>query len=134
MADTKGKYIYKIGRRKTSTATVRLYKSAGKSTINSKEVEKLYPSISVQSQLEMPFVVAGLNPKDYHYTAKAQGGGKMSQVGAIVLGIARSIIEENPETKKELKNKGLLIRDPRMVERKKAGLRKARKSEQYSKR
>ncbi len=128
------KYIYTIGRRKTSVATVRLFNGNGKSTVNNKDFEKLYLSKAEQKMVTKPFVVADLDPKDYYFTSVANGGGKMSQLGAIVLGISRAIVKMDESKKPSLKKEGLLTRDPRMVERKKPGLRKARKTEQYSKR
>jgi len=128
------KYFYAIGRRKTSSVTVRLFNIEGKSKFNDKDFDKLYTSEVHQKKALVPFVQAGLDPKEYMFTAKAVGGGKNSQLEALMLGISRAIIKQLPEKKGDLKKAGLLTRDPRMVERKKAGLRKARKAEQYSKR
>lgn len=131
MAD---KYTYTLGRRKTSVATIRLYENAGKNTINEKPVEELYKAKAEQVKLLQPFKVAELESKDFSFSAKVKGGGHMSQLEAIILGLARAIVKKYPERKKLLKNYGLTTRDPRMVERKKTGLKKARKAEQYSKR
>jgi small subunit ribosomal protein S9 len=131
MAD---KYFYALGRRKTSTATVRLFKSSGKSEVNGKDIEKVYPHEVEIKQIQEPFVVAGLNPKDFYFTVKTSGGGHASQIDAVRLAISRSLVKMDPEFKPSLKQAGLMTRDPRMVERKKTGLRKARKKEQYSKR
>jgi small subunit ribosomal protein S9 len=128
------KYYYALGRRKTSVATVRLYNVAGKSKLNESEFEKIYSSAHEQRNVMLPFEVAGLKAKDFFFTAVAKGGGKISQLNAVQLGIARAIVKFNPELKGLLKKEGLLTRDPRMVERKKTGLKKARKAEQYSKR
>ncbi|MCA9379176.1 30S ribosomal protein S9 [Candidatus Dojkabacteria bacterium] len=128
------KYTYAYGRRKTATATVRLYPEAGVSTINGKPAEEVYVGIAGQKRLVMPLTTAGLNPKDYHFTVQAKGGGVAAQLGAITLGLARCVVNIDAELKKPLKDAGLLTRDPRMVERKKPGMRKARKAEQYSKR
>jgi len=127
-------YFYAIGRRKTSTATLRLYFKKGKNTINGKNLEVVYPSRIDQAKIEEALKIAEIEVGDVMYTVKTVGGGIMSQVDAIKLALARAIIKKYPEKKKDLKNAGLLIRDPRMVERKKAGLLKARKAEQYSKR
>ncbi len=127
-------YYYALGRRKTSVATVRLFLKKGKSTINTKPVEQVYPLKPEQVRIEEPFRVAELDTDGVSYTAVTKGGGVQSQVDAIRLAISRAIIKRFPEKKKVLKDAGLLKRDPRMVERKKPGLRKARKAEQYSKR
>lgn len=128
------KFHYALGRRKTATATVRVYETAGKSTVNDKDVKTLYTAITHQMMLIEPFKVAELDPEKFMFTAKAMGGGKYAQLDAVRLGIARAIVKLDPEKKKILKDNGLLTRDPRMVERKKPGLRKARKAEQFSKR
>lgn len=128
------KYFYAIGRRKTSSATVRLFNKQGDSVINEKKYTEYYPSNIQQTQLLEPFKVAELDPKNFMYTVKVQGGGTSSQLGAIKLGISRAIVIMDESKKPALKKAGLLTRDPRMVERKKTGLRKARKREQFSKR
>lgn len=127
-------YTYTIGRRKTASATVRLYASEGVSEINGKPFEKFYVSALDKSKVLEPFKVADLKAKDFYFTSKVVGGGKSAQLEAIRLGIARAIVKLMPEKRVELKKQGLLKRDPRMVERKKTGLHKARKAEQYSKR
>ncbi len=131
MAD---KYFYSIGRRKTSTATVRLFEDSGKSTINGKDLEKIYGDTVSMNRILEPFVVAELDPKKFYFTVVTKGGGTSSQIDAIKLGISRSIVKMDPDKKTLLKQAGLMTRDPRMVERKKTGLRKARKKEQFSKR
>lgn len=127
-------YYYALGRRKTSVATVRLFLKKGKNIINGKALSEIYPLKPEQLQIEEPFRIAELDTDGVSYTVVTKGGGVQSQLGAIKLGIARAIIKRFPEKKKALKDAGLLVRDSRMVERKKAGLRKARKAEQYSKR
>ncbi len=128
------KYTYTIGRRKTSVATVRLFDKPGKNTINGKPVEVIYTSKSEAGKLIEPFMVAELENDKYSFTAVCKGGGRISQLEAVCLGLSRAIAKKYPEKKKALKLKSLLTRDPRMVERKKPGLHKARKAEQYSKR
>ncbi|MEO6729250.1 MAG: 30S ribosomal protein S9 [Candidatus Dojkabacteria bacterium] len=127
-------YIYTIGRRKTSTATLRLYKKNGVNQINEKAVDQLYVHAEDQKVLEIPFKAADLDFKTYSFTAKVVGGGKYSQLEAVQHAIARAIAKMFPDKKKALKMADLITRDPRMVERKKPGLRKARRAEQYSKR
>lgn len=131
---SESKYFYALGRRKTSVATVRLYNTGGKSKVNDKDFEKAYIHDYEQRKIMQPFETAGLKTKDFYFTAVTKGGGKISQITAIQLGIARAIVKFNPDLKTLLKKEGLLTRDPRMVERKKTGLKKARKAEQYSKR
>lgn len=128
------KYYYSLGRRKTASATVRIFAEAGQSTINDKPVEELYPHDYEVEKLLKPFVIAELDPKKYYYTAKVRGSGKKGQLEAIQHAIARAIVVMDSTLKSPLKKEGLLTRDPRMVERKKPGLRKARRAEQFSKR
>ncbi len=127
-------YAFTIGRRKTSTVSMRLFGTAGKSTLNDKPLEKYYFSKTDTIKINKPFNAAELNPADFYFTAKSVGGGRVSQLEALIHALSRAIIKKFPEKKKALKDAGLLTRDPRMVERKKPGLRKARKAEQYSKR
>lgn len=131
MAD---KYTYATGRRKTAVATVRLFNGGGVNTVNEKPITEMFIHDSYKSVVNVPFKVAGLNPEDFHFTAKVKGSGSVAQMEAIKLAISKSLVAVNPELRKTLKIAGLLTRDPRMVERKKPGLLKARKAEQYSKR
>jgi small subunit ribosomal protein S9 len=125
-------YNYALGRRKTAVATVRLYQAAGESTVNGKKLEEFVPNPHQRQELLQPLTVAQL--ENVYFTAKVKGSGPMSQIDAIKLALARAVVSLNPEVKKSLKEEKLLTRDPRMVERKKPGLRKARRAEQYSKR
>jgi small subunit ribosomal protein S9 len=127
------KYSYALGRRKTAAATVRLFKGSDKSTVNGKDSKVFFPTALQQQKLELPFAVTN-TLSQYYFTAKTVGGGVTGQLDAILLGIARALIKENPEMRPELKKAGLLSRDDRMVERKKTGQPKARKKPQYSKR
>lgn len=128
------KYHYAYGRRKTAVATVRLFSGEGQSTVNDVAFDKLYPGKVEQVMASRPFSVAGLNPTDFHFTAMIKGSGSMGQLQALVHGLAKAIVVMDPDLKSPLKKQGMMTRDPRMVERKKPGLRKARKAEQYSKR
>lgn len=128
------KYHYSLGRRKTASATVRLFESKGENIINGKKLAEFTNSEMEQTDLVEPFIIADLDPSKYHFTVKVNGGGHNGQIGAIRLAISRALIKMNPELRKSLKPKGLLTRDPRMKERKHTGRRKARKSEQFSKR
>ena len=130
---TQTTYHFAIGRRKASTATVRLYEGKGVSMIGDKKIDEVYHSLDAQKRLYMPLEVLGLKKKMY-FTAKASGGGINGQLDAIKLGIARALVKISEDNKPELKKHGLLTRDSRIVERKKTGKRKARKSVQFSKR
>jgi len=132
MSDTE--YYYAIGRRKTAVVTARLYFKKGLSTLNDRKLEEFYPSSIDITKIYEPFKVADIDGEQIMFTLKGVGGGISGKIDAIRLALARAIILKYPEKKKTLKVAGLLTRDPRMVERKKAGLRKARKAEQYSKR
>lgn len=127
------KYTYKIGRRKTSSATIRLFEGKGDSQINEQPVEKYATTQSDKAYLFSPLKLLGVVDK-YYFTAKVRGGGKRSQIGAIRHALARALAVSLPEGKSELKKDLMLRRDDRMTERKKTGLRKARKQTQYSKR
>jgi small subunit ribosomal protein S9 len=134
MAENTEKYFYALGRRKTSTATVRLFETEGKSKINGKDFSSIYKSDVYAIKVSEPFKVLELDPNKFMFTAKTAGGGVVSQLEAIVLGLSRALVKMNESYKKALKDADLLTRDSRMVERKKPGLRKARRAEQYSKR
>ncbi len=128
MADT----IY-IGRRKTSVARVILRNGSGKITVNGKEFEQAFPQLLSREDILNPFKVTE-TVGSYDVLVKVQGGGTTGQAQAIRLGIARALIELNPDFRPALKKEGFLTRDPRMVERKKYGRPKARKRFQFSKR
>lgn len=132
-AEKKLQYTYALGRRKTSTATVRLYEGKGITTINEKPLETVYPAKLDQQTIFSPLLA--LEKKDkFYFTAKTKGGGVKSQAEAIRHALSRALVKFDKEFRTTLKPLGYLTRDPRMVERKKTGLRKARKHEQYSKR
>jgi small subunit ribosomal protein S9 len=129
-----GEYIEKVGRRKTSSARVRIFKGTGASMINNKPVDQAVDTVMRKNRLSAPFKALGLNEKDYYYTAVTKGGGITGLVDSVVLGLARAFVEMDPAYKTILRKAGLLTRDPRMVERKKVFLVKSRKRPQYSKR
>jgi small subunit ribosomal protein S9 len=132
---TNSRYFYGLGRRKSATARVRLTGRAGAISINEKPFnEYLSDSKNLQHKLLKPFNVLELDPEKYSVSVKVKGGGHASQVDAIRLGIAKALVELNPDFRGTLKKTGLLSRDPREKERKKFGLRSARKKQQYSKR
>ncbi|MEJ5350467.1 MAG: 30S ribosomal protein S9 [Melioribacteraceae bacterium] len=122
-----------VGRRKTSVARVYLRNGSGKVTINEREFENYFPLKEHRDNILLPFVVTQTLGK-YDVFANVTGGGITGQSDAIRLGIARALEDLNPDFRPLLKAEGLLKRDPRMVERKKYGQKKARKRFQFSKR
>ena len=122
-----------IGRRKTAVARVILRSGNGKITVNDKEFEHFFPQLLSREDILLPFRATDtLGKFDVH--AKVNGGGTTGQAQSVRLGISRALLEMNPEYRVQLKAEGLLTRDPRMVERKKYGRKKARRSFQFSKR
>ena len=134
-AKTIGRYIEAIGRRKTATARVRLTPS-DKTTIvvNDKEYTEYFPHLSLHKDIQSVLELKDAGIENYTITAKVLGGGTSSQAEAIRLGIARALVKEKEGRRTSMKQAGFLKRDPRSVERKKFGLRKARKSPAWSKR
>ena len=132
MSDKSEKYIETVGRRKTAIARVRIT-PASKTTfaVNEKELEVYFPVKEMQSIVKQPF--SDLEDK-FKVTAKINGGGIHSQSEAMRHGIARALVEHSAELRKTLKKAGYLKRDPRAKERRKFGLKKARKAPQWSKR
>jgi len=132
-----GVYFYAVGRRKTSVAQVRLFEN-DKATddnlvINDKMLKDYFPTISLQNNMLTPLKAVGVHGK-FSMTVLVRGGGVTGQVEAVRLGIARALVIFNPEFKKTLKDLGMMTRDAREVERKKPGLKKARKAPQWAKR
>lgn len=125
--------IHKIGRRKTSIARVYLKSGSGDMKVNEKDYKAYFPTILHQNVVNQAQTIIN-GAGQYDVVAKVEGGGMTGQAEAIRLAIARALVEANPENKPALKAKGLLTRDPRMVERKKPGQKKARKRFQFSKR
>ena len=127
------KVYYSTGRRKTSSARVFLKTGTGKITINGKELKVFFPYVSKRAEVFKPLqITKERNSLDLYITVK--GGGITGQSEAIRHGLARALVEYSPDHRAILKKEGLLTRDSRMVERKKAGLHKARKSTQFTKR
>jgi len=128
------KYFYALGRRKSSTARVRLQGGKGTITINDKPArEYLADSKQLLSELEKPFTILEKENK-FDITVRVTGGGHVGQVGAIRLGISKALTLMNEDFKGTLKRADLLSRDPREKERKKFGLKGARKQRQFTKR
>lgn len=131
---TKDKYHYGLGRRKRSTARARLYGGKGNITINDKPANVyLDDDARLLHELIQPLSLIG-KEKAFDITIRVSGGGTSGQVGAMTLAIANALAVMNDDLRTTLKKAGLLKRDPREKERKKYGLRKARKKEQFSKR
>jgi small subunit ribosomal protein S9 len=121
------------GRRKRSIARVRVLPGDGTITVNDLPIERYITSLVQRVKILDPLRVAGVQGS-YNVVARVEGGGSSGQAGALRLGIARALIAIDPDNRGPLKRAGLLTRDPRVKERKKYGLRKARKRPQYSKR
>ena len=122
-----------LGRRKEAVTRVFLSKGDGKITINDKDYKVYFPLVYLQNQVELPMKTVEVADK-FDIVINATGGGVKGQAEAAKLGIARALLEVNPEFRPALKAAGLLRRDPRGVERKKPGRKKARRSYQFSKR
>jgi small subunit ribosomal protein S9 len=122
-----------VGRRKEAVTRVFLSRGTGKITINDKDYKDYFSLAYLQNQVELPFKTAALSDK-FDVVINASGGGMKGQAEAAKLGIARALLQVNAELRPALKAAGLLRRDPRSVERKKPGRKKARKSYQFSKR
>jgi small subunit ribosomal protein S9 len=122
-----------IGRRKAAIARVTVAKGTGEVTVNGKEYRVYFPVDHLQRKIEA-VLATGESVGQYDITVNVRGGGVKGQAEAIVLGIARALVVENAELRPALKKAKFLRRDARVVERKKTGLRKARKQEQFSKR
>jgi small subunit ribosomal protein S9 len=121
------------GRRKRSIARVRIVPGDGTITVNERPLERHITSLVQRVRIIDPLRIAGVQ-NSYNVVANVRGGGPSGQAGALRLGIARALLQIDPEFRSALKKAGLLTRDPRVKERKKYGLRKARKRPQYSKR
>ena len=133
MAKKENIVFYGTGRRKSSIARVRLVEGTGKITINKKDIEEFFGPETLKVIVRQPLTVTNTTAK-YDVIASVKGGGFTGQAGAIRHGIARALNEANSEYRPALKSNGFLTRDPRMKERKKYRLKKARKAPQFSKR
>ena len=121
------------GRRKEATAVVRLTKGKGNLTVNKKNIDEYFGRDVAKMIIRQPLVLTN-SENVYDIDIKVQGGGSFGQAGAIRLAISKALIELNPDLRADLKKAGYLTRDSRVKERKKVGLKKARKSPQFSKR
>lgn len=125
--------INKIGRRKTAVARVYLTPGTGVITVNNKDYKTYFPTLTLQAHVEQAFQVSNTTGQ-FDVKANVNGGGITGQAESLKLAIARALVENNAEVKSSLKAEGLMTRDPRMVERKKPGQKKARKRFQFVKR
>jgi small subunit ribosomal protein S9 len=125
--------IQSVGRRKEAIVRVRLMSGSGKFTLNGKSLEEYFPNKVHQQLIREPLVTLE-RAESFDVIARLGGGGTTGQAGALRLAIARALIEDDPEARPALKKAGFLTRDARVKERKKYGLKKARKAPQYSKR
>ncbi len=132
--EEKTRYIETVGRRKTAIARVRITVAAKSScTVNDKDVDAYFPTDEMRRTAVEAIATAKL-PVKFKITAKIQGGGITGQAEALRHGIARALVEHDQELRKKIKHAGFLKRDPRAKERRKFGLKKARKAPQWSKR
>ncbi|CCY70933.1 30S ribosomal protein S9 [Clostridium sp. CAG:921] len=129
----KKEYIYATGKRKSSIARVNIVPGTGKITINKKDMNEIYTLDTLKAIVLKPFKVANTMEK-YDVEATVCGGGFAGQAGAVAHGIAKALATTDPEVRLILKRNGLLTRDSRVKERRKYGLKKARKAPQFSKR
>ena len=125
--------VQATGRRKSSVARVRLYEGTGKFVLNGRSLENYFPQLALRLRVLEPLKASDMEGR-YDVHAKLEGGGYTGQSDALRLGIARGLVGITPELRKQLKGQGLLTRDSRRVERKKYGLRKARRAPQFTKR
>jgi small subunit ribosomal protein S9 len=133
MYEPKQEYFYGTGRRKSSVARVRLVKGTGKVTINGRDIDDYFGLETLKLIVRQPLALTG-NVENFDVICTVAGGGVTGQAGAIRHGISRALLIFNPELRPALKKEGFLTRDPRMKERKKYGLKAARRAPQFSKR
>ena len=126
-------YFYGTGRRKSSVARVRVYNGTGKIIINEREIDDYFGLETLKLIVRQPLTLTGTTDK-FDIICRVAGGGVTGQAGAIRHGISRALLQYDEELRAELKKAGLLTRDPRMKERKKYGLKGARRAPQFSKR
>ncbi len=133
MYESKNPYYYGTGRRKSSVARVRVYEGTGKITINDRDIDDYFGLETLKLIVRQPFNLIGAAEK-FDIVCTVKGGGVTGQAGAIRHGVSRALLQYDPELRSTLKKAGFLTRDPRMKERKKYGLKAARRAPQFSKR
>lgn len=126
-------YFYGTGRRKKSVARVRVYNGTGKITINGRDIDDYFGLETLKLIVRQPLVLTG-NENKFDIVCRVGGGGVTGQAGAIRHGLSRALLQVDEELRQQLKKAGFLTRDPRMKERKKYGLKAARRAPQFSKR
>ena len=126
-------YYYATGKRKSAVARVRLYSDSGPIVVNGKPLEEAFPWPAWQQTVSLPFLVTN-TANQFRVVAKISGGGQVAQADALKHGISRALCVADPGLRPPLKKAGLLTRDSREKERKKYGLKRARKAKQYTKR
>jgi len=127
-------YFEGIGRRKESTARVRIMSGSGVFLVNDKPLEEYFTRYGDPEAIVAPMTAAGYDKKSYDVTVKVEGGGVTGQTDAVQLGLARAMLKMNPDDISALRRGSFLTRDPRVKERKKPGLKRARKAPTYTKR
>jgi small subunit ribosomal protein S9 len=127
-------YFEGVGRRKASTARVRVMSGSGKFMVNEKEGDAYFTRFGDLQQIVAAFELVGVNANQYDVTVLVNGGGVTGQTHAVKLGLARALVKINPDWTSPLRKGGLLTRDARIKERKKPGLKRARKAPTYTKR
>ncbi len=133
MYESKNPFYYGTGRRKHSVARVRVYEGTGKITINGRDIDDYFGLETLKLIVRQPFAVTNTEGK-FDIVCTVTGGGFTGQAGAIRHGLSRALLQFDPELRAALKAEGYLTRDPRMKERKKYGLKAARRAPQFSKR
>src|SRR5512147_3040933 len=123
-----------IGRRKEATARVRIMAGSGVMTVNDKPAEAYFTRLGDLEKIVAPLKITGDNPAQLDITIVVDGGGVTGQTGAVQLGVARALVLMNPDMRQHLRRGGFLTRDARVKERKKPGLKRARKAPTYTKR
>ncbi len=127
-------YYEGVGRRKESTARVRIVTGSGQFTVNNKPLDAFFTRMGDKQAVVSPFDAVGQSMDTYDVSVKVVGGGVTGQTDAVKLGVARALLKMDPDLRSMLRKAGLLTRDPRVKERKKPGLKRARKAPTYTKR
>jgi len=127
-------YYEGVGRRKESTARVRILKGSGQFIVNGRNLAEYFPRVGDKEAILAPIEVTGENPAQFDITVIVKGGGVSGQKDAVKLGLARALVKMSPDYRPALRKAALLTRDPREKERKKPGLKRARKAPTYTKR
>ncbi len=133
MYESKNPYFYGTGRKKHSVARVRLYQGTGRITVNGRDIDDYFGLDTLKLIVRQPLNLLGL-AEQFDIVCSVAGGGVSGQAGAIRHGLSRALLQYNAELRPQLKAAGFLTRDPRMKERKKYGLKAARRAPQFSKR